>query len=146
MPTFTPLPTYTPFPTNTPVPPPLPTNTPFPTYTPLPTYTPFPTNTPAPLPTNTPLPTNAPPPTAPPTPVITDWLGEYFSNIDFQGTPVLVRNDPAINFNWGSGSPDPLVPADNFSARWTRTLNFESHVIVSRFGETTGCGYSLITT
>jgi len=43
-----------------------------------------------------------------------------------QGTPVIVRNDPDINFNWGSGSPDPLVPADNFSARWTRTLDFQS--------------------
>ncbi len=31
-----------------------------------------------------------------------------------------------IDFNWGTGSPDPLVPADNFSARWTRTLNFDS--------------------
>jgi PA14 domain-containing protein len=39
-----------------------------------------------------------------------------------------VRNDTDVNFNWGQGSPDPAVPADNFSARWTRTLNFEGRV------------------
>lgn len=36
-----------------------------------------------------------------------------------------MRNDTNVNFNWGSGSPDPAVPTDNFSARWTRTLNFD---------------------
>jgi hypothetical protein len=126
MPTFTPLPTYTPFPTNAPAPTPVPNNTPFPTYTPLPTYTPFPTNTPPP--TNTPLPTNTPPPTALPPPVITDWRGEYFGSSDLQGMPLAIRNDTDINFNWGSSSPDPLVPADNFSARWTRTLDVQSGV------------------
>jgi hypothetical protein len=36
----------------------------------------------------------------------------------------LVRDDPAINFDWGSGSPAPgIVNADHFSVRWTRTLD-----------------------
>jgi hypothetical protein len=35
-------------------------------------------------------------------------------------TLVLTRIDPQINFNWGDpGSPDPLVPVDQFSARWS---------------------------
>ena len=53
-----------------------------------------------------------------------DWKGEYYNNPDLAGGPVLVRNDPWIDFNWGTGSPGLGVPADNFSARWTRTLSF----------------------
>ena len=62
-----------------------------------------------------PLPT----PTAAPPVDFTGWKGEYFDNRNLQGQPVLVRDDPKIDFNWGDGSPDPKVPADNFSARWT---------------------------
>ncbi len=70
-----------------------------------------------------PPPTLVPPP--PPTPpVITDWRGEYFNNPALSGAPVLVRNDPAINFDWGAGSPAPNIPPDRFSARWTRTIGF----------------------
>ena len=61
----------------------------------------------------------APQPTPTPPPAITDWKGEYFDNRNLAGEPILVRNDPAINFNWGTGSPAPEVPVDNFSARWT---------------------------
>ncbi len=61
-----------------------------------------------------------------PTPVITDWRGEYYANPDLLGAPVLVRNDVDVNFNWGTGSPDPSVPNDNFSVRWTRTLDFQN--------------------
>ncbi len=55
-----------------------------------------------------------------------DWRAEYFNNPTLSGTPVLVRNDAAINFNWGGGSPDPRIPIDNFSARWTRALNLDA--------------------
>ena len=54
-----------------------------------------------------------------------DWRGEYFNDIYFQGPPLLVRNDANIDFNWGIDAPDPRVPADNFSVRWTRTLHFD---------------------
>ncbi len=33
--------------------------------------------------------------------------------------PVLERLDPTVNFNWGTGSPDPSMAADGFAARWT---------------------------
>lgn len=37
--------------------------------------------------------------------------------------PLLTRIDPNIDFNWGwDGSPDPSVPPDGFSARWTGNL------------------------
>lgn len=52
------------------------------------------------------------------------WRAEYFANRELSGTPVLVRYDPAVDFDWGTGSPAPEVPADNFSVRWTRVLGF----------------------
>jgi len=48
--------------------------------------------------------------------------GEYFANRNLEGTPVLVRVDREVNFDWGTGSPDPKVPPDNFSVRWTGKL------------------------
>lgn len=62
-------------------------------------------------------------PATPPA-TITGWRGEYFNNRDLAGNPALVRDDPRVDFAWGSGSPDRKVQADNFSARWTRTLAF----------------------
>ena len=43
---------------------------------------------------------------------------EYFDNVDLTSRGVT-RIDPQLNFNWGSGSPDPAIPPDAFSARWT---------------------------
>jgi prepilin-type N-terminal cleavage/methylation domain-containing protein len=53
-----------------------------------------------------------------------NWVGEYYSNINLTGTPALCRNDAALNFSWGGGAADASLPADNFSVRWTRTVNF----------------------
>lgn len=53
-----------------------------------------------------------------------DWEGDYFNNQTLSGAPTISRDDPNINFNWGYGSPDPSIPVDYFSVRWTRTLNF----------------------
>jgi len=53
------------------------------------------------------------------------WRGEYSNNTTLGGTPVLVRNDAAINFDWGTGSPAPgVVNVDRFSVRWTTTRTF----------------------
>jgi uncharacterized protein YraI len=58
---------------------------------------------------------------------INNWRGVYFNNRNLSGTSVLVRDDAAINFNWGTGSPAVgIVNADNFSVRWTRSLSFDS--------------------
>jgi len=53
------------------------------------------------------------------------WRGEYFSNVALAGAPALVRNDGAVDFDWGRGAPTTGLPADGFSARWTRTLWFD---------------------
>ncbi len=54
------------------------------------------------------------------------WRGEYFANRTLSGSPALVRDDKAIDFDWGGGSPDPAIPPDDFSVRWTRTLGFNA--------------------
>lgn len=88
------------------------------------TATPTPTTGPTPLITATPSPT--PTPTASATAqTFSDWRGEYFNNTGLSGTPALVRNDARLTFDWGNGSPDPALPADGFSARWTRPAQFQ---------------------
>jgi hypothetical protein len=52
------------------------------------------------------------------------YRAQYFNNQTLTGTPTVVRTDPAINFDWGAGSPDPAIPADHFSARWTSAQTF----------------------
>jgi hypothetical protein len=53
-----------------------------------------------------------------------NWKAEYFNNMTLSGTPVLVRNEAALNYNWGYGSPlAGTVNADHFSVRWTQTAN-----------------------
>lgn len=49
----------------------------------------------------------------------TGWTAQYFNNPDLQGTPVFSEALPTgINVNWGTGSPNPAVPVDNWSARF----------------------------
>jgi hypothetical protein len=55
-----------------------------------------------------------------------NWVGEYYANPNLQDPATLVREDSAIDFNWGSGSPDASLKGNNFSVRWRRTLYFES--------------------
>ncbi len=52
-----------------------------------------------------------------------NWQGEYFANQFLAGSPTFVRDDRYLDFSWGFGAPDLRLPADNFSARWTRTFN-----------------------
>ncbi len=53
---------------------------------------------------------------------VAGWWGEYFNNETVSGAPALVRDDAAIAFVWGTGSPGEGVNSDLFSARWTRDL------------------------
>jgi hypothetical protein len=52
------------------------------------------------------------------------WRGEYFANATLSGAPAFTRADAEINFQWGAGSPGGGLPADRFSARWTRYVYF----------------------
>jgi archaellum component FlaF (FlaF/FlaG flagellin family) len=50
--------------------------------------------------------------------------GEYFNNTTLSGSPVFVRTDPAVNFFWREWtSPAPGINVDNYSVRWTCTIN-----------------------
>ena len=49
-------------------------------------------------------------------------LGEYFDNTELSGSPVFSRIDPVIDFDYGRGSPDTLIPVDYYSVRWTGKL------------------------
>ncbi len=59
-------------------------------------------------------------------PVGAGWRGEYFNNRALAGAPVLVRMDPDINYDWGDGSPAPGIAQDNFSVRWTHSLDLSA--------------------
>ncbi|MBB2941358.1 glucose/arabinose dehydrogenase [Actinoplanes lutulentus] len=52
------------------------------------------------------------------------WDAEFFAGTALAGTPVATRQDENINFDWGAGSPDPALPGDGWSARWTRTAEY----------------------
>ncbi len=54
-------------------------------------------------------------------PGATGLIGEYYDNIDFTGT-LLQRIDPAVDFDWANGSPDPSMGVDDYSIRWTGWL------------------------
>jgi hypothetical protein len=63
-----------------------------------------------------------PTPTLPP--YYYGWRATYYNNTDLSGNPVLTRDEEGINFDWGYGSPDSArVRVDQFSARWTRSLD-----------------------
>jgi beta-glucosidase len=48
--------------------------------------------------------------------------GEYFSNPNVGGAPALSRIDTKLDFAWGDGAPEPGLPSDGFSVRWTGKL------------------------
>jgi hypothetical protein len=55
-----------------------------------------------------------------------DWRGEYYNNVTFTGAPAFVRNDHAIDFNFGTGGPGGNIAGTNFAVRWTRAQAFNA--------------------
>jgi LysM repeat protein len=72
-----------------------------------------------------PAPTPVPGPTAVP-PVSEGWSVEYFNNEDLSGSPVATGFDPWIGFEWETGSPNPAVYKDHFSARWKTKMHLKT--------------------
>jgi len=69
----------------------------------------------------------------------TGLTGAYYSNdaaaSPFTGSPTLTRIDATVNFDWGSGSPDPSISADQFTVRWTgdvQPLFSETYIFYTR--------------
>ncbi|MFQ5924339.1 MAG: NBR1-Ig-like domain-containing protein, partial [Anaerolineales bacterium] len=59
-------------------------------------------------------------------PKITEWRGEYYDNRKLEGDPALIRNDTEIDFDWKLKGPGSGLPADDFSAQWSRELRFNA--------------------
>ena len=56
----------------------------------------------------------------------TAWRGDYYANRWLHGAPAFARYHERIDFDWGIGAPDPRLPADNFSVRWTRNVHLQA--------------------
>jgi glucose/arabinose dehydrogenase len=105
----------------------------YPTTSGTQTATPLP---PTSTPTNTPVATSIPPTNTPVPPTSTavsggtvnGLTGQYYGDLTF-GALKLTRTDPTVDFAWAYGAPDPSVPADHFTVRWTGQ-------IVPRYSET----------
>ena len=71
------------------------------------------------------------------------YRAEYYNNEAFQDLPVLVREEGAIDHDWGTGRPDPKVNADHFSVIWTGLVDFQPGRLHIRRGlrrRHAGCG------
>src|SRR5262249_28729176 len=74
----------------------------------------------------TPTPTPTPQPTTSSCPP-GQFLAQYFANQDLTGPPAVSRCEGApLNYQWGSGTAAPGLPADFFSARWVGTFAFDA--------------------
>lgn len=60
----------------------------------------------------------------PPTPQ--NYTVEYFPNMTLSGVPVATGTEPSVDHDWGQLAPAANVPADNFSARWVKTVPFSA--------------------
>lgn len=49
----------------------------------------------------------------------TGLRGEYWNNLNHNGTPALTRTDATVDFDWGDGSPGPGINTSTFTTRWT---------------------------
>ena len=105
------------------------------------TATATPTSPAGPTATATPVP---PPSGKPPVaaPAGSAWRGEYYNDENLTGAPAAVRDDAAVDFDWGHDSPLPgVIGANGFSVRWTRNIYFTGSVW--RFTTTTDDGVRL---
>ena len=56
------------------------------------------------------------------------WSAQYFDNQFLSGLPTVERDEGRLDHDWGTRSPSPSLPADGFSARWTRYFSTEPEV------------------
>jgi hypothetical protein len=76
-------------------------------------------------------------------PDIGGLLASYFNNENLQGNPVLTRVEGPLAFEWGNGSPEPdVVAEDSFSARWEGLLEVpitDTYMIMARKDDGAAC-------
>ena len=71
------------------------------------------------------------------------FRAQYWANKDLSGTPAVERDEAKIDFDWRQGSPDPALPVDGFSARWTGRIGPMPRTMEYRFGTSTDDGVRL---
>jgi hypothetical protein len=57
-----------------------------------------------------------------------DWITKYWFNRHLDSEWALVKTVDEVDFDWGSQSPALGIPEDDFSARWSRVVDFEPGV------------------
>jgi hypothetical protein len=61
-----------------------------------------------------------------PGPAIGAFTGCYYGNVDLIGTPVMVRTDSLVAWDWFNGSPGTALQIGNFSVRWQGNFTFDA--------------------
>ncbi len=57
----------------------------------------------------------------------TGWTAQYYNNTNLEGAPVFTEAlSSGLNFNWGAGSPNAAVNAENWSARFSSVQLFNA--------------------
>jgi tripartite motif-containing protein 71 len=56
------------------------------------------------------------------------WRGEFFANRWLAERPLVITQTAEVNFDWDTGAPDPVLPADGFSARFQRNVWFDAGI------------------
>ncbi len=56
---------------------------------------------------------------------IQGFLAEYFDDTSLEGPAILKKYGEVIDYDWGTSAPEPGVPEDHFSARWSGQIEAE---------------------
>ena len=48
--------------------------------------------------------------------------GEYFDNVELEGSPAMTRVDEQVEFDWNAASPSKSMSPSHFGVRWTGTI------------------------
>ncbi len=51
------------------------------------------------------------------------WQASYWNNMALAGPPLLEETVENLAYDWGYGSPHPSINPDQFSVRWSRTVD-----------------------
>lgn len=54
------------------------------------------------------------------------WTAQYYANPSLAGTPSIIQTEAPLSKNWGGSSPSPVLPADNFSVRWSSVQTLDA--------------------
>jgi hypothetical protein len=70
------------------------------------------------------------------------FCAAYYQGTALMGNPTLITYEPAIQHDWGMGTPAPGLPADQFSVRWQGEFDFVPGTY--RFSTTSDDGIRLL--